>query len=224
MTRRLTDAVPGIRSEITPVLYCGAAWDGTIADVGNNRPHYQKGNFIMRFKLSLTRGTIAVMTLMMVALMLVISTGAGAQQPNRVYTSTTLNFSITLPEGWRLSGATTKSETYFDREGGEDDLAACVGTKGANTQLADHAVATIDLSDVKGTTDERTRQAGVPARRINGTAVSEGDPLVVYSIDLKPDPEARIIQLTIWGPPDVMKRASMRREVDLLISSFKPAH
>ena len=177
----------------------------------------------MRFKLSLTRSTIAVMTLMVVALMLVISTGAEGQQPNRVYTSTTLNFSITLPEGWRLSGATTKSETYFDREGGGEDLAACVGTKGANTQLADHAVENIDLSDFKSTLDETTRQAGVPARRINGTAVSEGDPLVVYSIALKPSPEAKIIQLTIWGPPDVMKRASMRREVDLLISSFKPA-
>src|SRR5258708_38112912 len=183
----------------------------------------KKGNFIMRFKPSLTRDTMAVMTLMMVALMLVISTGVGAQQPNRVYTSTTLSFSITLPEGWRLSGATTKSETYFDREGGGEDLAACVGTKGANTQLADHAVENIDLTKFKSAVDEMPRQAGLPARRIDGTAVSEGDPLVVFSIALKPRPDAKIIQLTVWGPPDVMKRASMRKEVDLLISSFKPA-
>jgi len=176
----------------------------------------------MRFKLSLTRSTIAIKTLMVVALMPVISTAAGGQQPNRVYTSTTLNFSITLPEGWRLGGATTKSETYFDREGGEEDLAACVGTMGANTQLADHAVENIDLTHFKSITDEMTRQAGLPARRIDGTAVSEGDPLVVFTIAIKPRPDAKIIQLTVWAPPDVMKRASMRKEVDLLISSFKP--
>src|SRR5260370_17233141 len=125
----------------------------------------------MRFKPSLTRDTSVVMTLMMVGCMLVISTGAGAQQRNRVYTSTTLNFSITLPEGWRLSGATTKSETYFDREGGGEDLAACVGTKGANTQLADHAVENIDLSDFKSTLDETTRQPGQPPRPIHGTPI-----------------------------------------------------
>jgi hypothetical protein len=160
---------------------------------------------------------------MIAALMLVISAGAEGQQSNRVYTSTTLNFSITLPEGWRLGGATTKSETYFDRDGGGEDLAACVGTKSANTQLADHAVENIDLTNFKSITDEMMRQAGLPARRIDGTAVSEGDPLVVFSIAIKPRPDAQIIQLTIWGPPDVMKRASTRKEVDLLLSSFKPA-
>lgn len=177
----------------------------------------------MRFKLSLTRSRIATKALMVVALMPVISAAAGGQQQNRVYTSTTLNFSITLPEGWRLSGATTKSETYFDRDGGEEDLAACVGTMGVNTQLADHAVENIDLTKFKSTADEMTRQAGLPARRIDGTAVSEGDPLVVFTIAIKPRPDAKIIQLTIWGPPDVMKRALMRKEVDLLISSFRPA-
>src|ERR1700732_1236304 len=177
----------------------------------------------MRFKLSLRGSTIAVKTLMIGALMLVISTATEGQQQNRVYTSTTLNFSITLPEGWRLGGATTKSETYFDRDGGEEDLAACVGTMGANTQLADHAVENIDLTKFKSITDEMTRQGGLPARRIDGTAVSEGDPLAVFSITIKPRPDAKIIQLTIWGPPDVMKRASMRKEVALLLSSLKPA-
>jgi len=177
----------------------------------------------MRFKLSLTLSRIAKKTLMVVALMPLISAAAGGQQQNRVYTSTTLNFSITLPEGWRLGGATTKSETYFDRDGGEEDLAACVGTMGVNTQLADHAVENIDLTKFKSTADEMTRQAGLPARRIDGTAVSEGDPLVVFTIAIKPRPDAKIIQLTIWGPPDVMKRALMRKEVDLLISSFRPA-
>jgi hypothetical protein len=177
----------------------------------------------MRFRLSLRGSTIAVKTLMIGALMLVISAAAGGQQQNRDYTSTTLNFSITLPEGWRLSGATTKSETYFDREGGEEDLAACVSTMGATTQLADHAVENIDLTKFKSSVDEMTRQAGLPARRIDGTAVSEGDPLVVLSIAIKPRADAKIIQLTIWGPPEVMKRASVRKEVDLLISSFKPA-
>lgn len=205
------------------MLYCVAAWDDTIADVGNNRPHYFEGDFIMRFNLSLTRSTIAVKASVIVALLLVISAAAGGQQQSRVYTSSAMNFSITLPEGWRLSGATTKSETYLDREGGEEDLAACVGTKGANTQLSDHAVENIDLTNFKSTVDEMTRQAGLPARRIDGAAVSEGDPLVVFSIAIKPRPDAKIIQLTIWGPPDVMKRASMRKEVELLISSFKPA-
>jgi hypothetical protein len=159
---------------------------------------------------------------MVVALMLVISAAAGGQQQNHVYTSVAMNFSITLPEGWRLGGATTASETYFDRDGGEEDLAACVGTKSANTQLADRAVENIDLTKFKSTVDEMTRQAGLPARRIDGTAVSEGDPLVVFSIAIKPRPDAKIIQLTIWGPPDVMKRATMRKEVELLISSLRP--
>jgi hypothetical protein len=180
----------------------------------------------MRFKLSLRATTTAMKTLMtaatMAALMLVISTAAVGQQQNRVYTSTEKNFSITLPEGWHLGGATTKSETYFDRDGGEEDLAACVGTMSVNTQLVDHAVENIDLTNFKSTTDEITRQAGLPARRIDGTAVSEGDPLVVFSIAIKPRPDAKIIQLTIWGPPEVMKRASMRKEIDLLLSSFKP--
>jgi hypothetical protein len=176
----------------------------------------------MRFNPSLRGSTIGTKTLVIVALV-VISMVAAGQQQNRAYTSTTLNFSLTLPEGWRLSGATTKSETYFDREGGEEDLAACVGTWSANTQLADHAVENIDLTKFKSTTDEIIRQGGLPARRIDGTAVSEGDPLVVFTIAIKPRPDAKIIQLTIWGPPDVMKRASMRKEVDLLISSFKPA-
>jgi hypothetical protein len=177
----------------------------------------------MRFKLSSMGSTIAVKTLMIGALMLVISTAAGGQQQNRVYTSSTLNFSITLPEGWRLGGATTASETYFDRDGGEEDLAACVGTMSAKTQLADHAVENIDLTKFKSETDEMTRQGGLPARRIDGTAVSEGDPLVVFSIAIKPRPDAKIIQLTVWGPPDVMKRASMRKEIDLLLSSLRPA-
>jgi hypothetical protein len=177
----------------------------------------------MRFKLPLRANAAALRTLMMAGIMLVISAAAAGQQQNRVYSSTELNFSITLPEGWRLGGATTKSETYFDRDGGEEDLAACVGTKDAGTKLSDHAVENIDLTHFKSITDEMTRQAGLPARRIDGTAVSEGNPLVVFSIAIKPRPDAKIIQLTIWGPPAVMKRASMRKEVDLLISSFKPA-
>jgi hypothetical protein len=182
-----------------------------------------KEEYHMRFNPSLREGTIGMKTLLIVALVLVISMAAGGQQQNHIYTSTEMNFSITLPEGWRLSQATTKSETYFDREGGEEDLAACVGTKGASTQLSDHAVENIDLTKFKSTVDEMTHQAGLPARRIDGTAVSEGDPLLVFSIAIKPRPDAKIIQLTIWGPPDVMKRASMRKEIDLLLSSFKPA-
>lgn len=140
----------------------------------------------------------------------------------RVYTSKSLNYSLKLPEGWKLNEAMTL-EDFFGKSG-DDDLGANVGTLPASTPLTDEAVVQhIDLSHFAKKSDEITGQAGFPARRINGTAISEGQHLMVRTIAIKPKEDASIIQLTIWGPPDDMKRPEIRQDVDLLLSSFKPA-
>jgi hypothetical protein len=140
----------------------------------------------------------------------------------RVYTSKNLKFSIKLPEGWKLDDA-LKSEEFFGKSGNED-LGANVGILPASTPLSDKAVIQhIDLSKFESKLDEMTRQADSPARRINGTAVSEGDHLTVFTISIKPRDDARIIQLTIWDTPADLKRPEISKDVDLLLSSFKPA-
>jgi len=140
----------------------------------------------------------------------------------RVYTSKNLNFSIKLPEGWKLIDA-LKSEEFFGKSGNED-LGANVGILPASTPLTDKAVVRhIDLDKFASKLDQMTQQAGSPARRINGTALSEGDHLTVFTISIKPSDDARIIQLTIWDSPADMKRPEISKDVDLLLSSFKPA-
>ncbi|HTC95215.1 MAG TPA: hypothetical protein VK699_17345 [Terriglobales bacterium] len=140
----------------------------------------------------------------------------------RVYTSKNLSYSIKLPEGWKLNDA-LKSEEFFGKSS-NDDLGANVSVLQASTPLSDKAVVQhIDLTQFESKLDEMTHQAGAPARRINGTALSEGQHLTVFTIAIKPRDDAKIIQLTIWGPVEDMKRPEISKDVDLLLSSFKPA-
>jgi len=140
----------------------------------------------------------------------------------RVYTSKNLNYSIKLPEGWKLNDA-LKSEEFFGKSDNED-LGANVGILPASTPLTDKAVIRhIDLDHFASKLDQMMHQAGSPARRINGTALSEGQHLTVFTIAIKPGDDAKIIQLTIWGPVEDMKRPEISKDVDLLLSSFKPA-
>jgi hypothetical protein len=168
--------------------------------------------------------TFAICTLLILA-----ATSSWAQEEKgtldpatRVYTSKNLNFSIKLPEGWKLNDA-LKTEEFFGKSGNED-LGANVSILPASTPLNDKAVVRhIDLTKFASKLDEMTHQAGSPARRINGTAVSEGEALTVLTIAIKPGDDARIIQLTIWDTPADMKRPEISKDVDLVLSSFKPA-
>lgn len=138
------------------------------------------------------------------------------------YANAKLNYAIALPKGWHVS-AETGAETFFGYRNG-DYPAAGVGTLPATMSLADAAVVGhIDLSDARVTRDAMIRQAGFPARRIDGAAVAEGEALSFSSIALKPGAGERIIQLTVWGDPKLMSRADISRQVEEMLRSFKPA-
>ncbi|HYM91870.1 MAG TPA: hypothetical protein VEW91_09590 [bacterium] len=136
------------------------------------------------------------------------------------YTNTELKYSISLPDGWSVIDNTGR-ETYFGRRGA-DYPGAAVGTLSASTRLTDDRVRHIDLNNLKVTRDTMTRQAGWPARRIDGTAVSEGDALLFYSIAIKPGDDAEIIQLTVWGPPALLSSGAIGQQVDQMLATFRP--
>ncbi len=173
--------------------------------------------------MTLSQRSFALAALALLAPAALAQADKGTFDPaTRVYTSQNLKFSIKVPDGWQPSPATTAVESYFDKKGNED-MGACVSTLDAGTPLAAEVVVHhIDLSQFKSTSDQMTTQAGWPARRIDGTAVSEGQKLVVFTISIKPGEKAEIIQLSIWGPPDDMSGEAVRKEVDLLLSSLKP--
>ena len=173
--------------------------------------------------MTLSRRSFVLVVLALLAPGALAQADKGTFDPaTRVYTSNNLRFSIKVPDAWQPSPATTSRETYFDRKGNEE-IGACVSTMAADTPLSAEAIVQhIDLTEFKSTSDQMTSQAGFPARRIDGTALSEGQKLVVFSIAIKPGEKAEIIQLSIWGPPDDMSGEAIRREVDLLLSSLKP--
>src|SRR5260370_8616907 len=81
----------------------------------------------------------------------------------RVYTSKNLNFSIKLPEGWKLIDA-LKSEEFFGKTGNED-LGANAGILPASTPLSDKAVIRhTDVNNFDSKLDAWTRRAARPAR------------------------------------------------------------
>ena len=137
-----------------------------------------------------------------------------------------VQFALPLPENWVLLD-TLPSEiffTYRGKKGADDDLAANAHSLSAGTPLADRQVIrAIDLG--KGPTvtrDKMVQQAGFPARRIDGTAISEGDKLFFSSIAIKPAANAAIIQLDIWGSPDIWRRPEIQRQVEDMLGSLKP--
>jgi hypothetical protein len=131
-------------------------------------------------------------------------------------------FAISLPEGWRVSSS-TGAEIYFDTKT-NSDIAAAVSLISATAPLDDQLVAKhIDLSNHVVTRDTLVQQAGFPARRIDGTAVSEGDQLSFSSIAIKPAADAAIIQLNAWGPRKLWQRPDIKRQIEDLLGSLKPA-
>ena len=130
-------------------------------------------------------------------------------------------FAIALPEGWQVTSS-LPSEIYFNTKT-NPDLVAVAGVMPARTPLADQLVAKhIDLSNRVVTRDTMVQQAGFPARRIDGTAVSEGDQLSFSSIAIKPAADAPIIQLDVFGPRKLWQRPDIKRLVEDILGSFKP--
>ena len=130
-------------------------------------------------------------------------------------------FAIALPEGWRLSSS-TGAEIYFSTNANAD-VAAVASLVPASTPLADQLVAKhIDLSNRAVTRDTMVQQAGFPARRIDGTAVSEGDQLSFSSIAIKPAANAATVQLSVWGPRNLWQRPDIKRQVEDMLGSLKP--
>jgi hypothetical protein len=129
-------------------------------------------------------------------------------------------FAIALPAGWRVSDS-TGSEIFFST--GVEGYGAAANLISASVPLADQRVAKrIDLSNRVVTRDTMIQQADFPARRIDGTAVSEGDKLSFSCIALKPTADAAIIQLNVWGPSNLWQRADLKRQVEDMLGSLKP--
>jgi hypothetical protein len=130
-------------------------------------------------------------------------------------------FAISLPEGWRVTSS-LPSEIYFSTST-NPDLVAVAGVMPGRTPLADQLVVKhIDLSNRVVTRDTMVQQAGLPARRIDGTAVSEGDQLSFNSIAIKPAADAPVIQLEVFGPRNLWQRPDIKRLVEDMLGSFKP--
>ncbi len=68
-----------------------------------------------------------------------------------------------------------------------------------------------------------TKQAGWPARRIDGTAVSEREALLFSSIAIKPGDDADMIQFSVWGPPALLSSGAIKQQADQMLATFRPA-
>jgi hypothetical protein len=136
------------------------------------------------------------------------------------YVNSAKKFSLTLPSCWQLTSE-LPSEVFFSCTGNEE-LGAAVEILAANTKLNDPAVVSrIDLSNRKVTKDVASMQAGLPARRIEGTARSEGQNLNFYAIAIQPA-TGPVIEVDIWATPADAKRPEMRKMIEAMLASFKP--
>ncbi|HLJ64416.1 MAG TPA: hypothetical protein VKT70_09935, partial [Stellaceae bacterium] len=130
-------------------------------------------------------------------------------------------FTVALGKNWTVS-STTPPEIFFELKS-NDHVVASAGLWGLDTPLSDPRVKAIDLSDFAPTKDSMLQQGGLPARRIEGAAVSEGEKLSVSSLAIKAAPDAPIVQLTIWGPPDIWTHPDIHGQVEGLLASFRVA-
>ncbi len=78
-----------------------------------------------------------------------------------------------------------------------------------------------ELEGMKITSDLREKSGGIEARVMEGTGTDDGD-MSFRAIALKPNENAGVIEMLIYGSPAEMKRLASRAIVDRIIRSLKP--
>lgn len=150
-----------------------------------------------------------------------VAMGANDALTGTKYTSP-LGYTITLPPDWKVTSE-TGAESFFSKTGADESLGASVGRRDASTDLmGPEVLKMIDLSDVKVKKDRKAGRHGVPARKIQATATSEGESLVVRALAIKPSGKSMVYMLQIWGPVMVMAEAQIKADAKRLFGSFAP--
>jgi hypothetical protein len=130
-------------------------------------------------------------------------------------------YSVWLPERWKI----TIENERLTAQSRDDQLYLVVAPlEDESAELLDDDVADFisdELEGMKITADVRERSGAIETRVMEGMGTDDGA-MSFRAIALKPNPDAGVIELLIYGPPAEMKRLASRAIVDRIIRSLKP--
>jgi uncharacterized protein YbdZ (MbtH family) len=130
-------------------------------------------------------------------------------------------YSVWLPDRWKI----TIENERVTAQSRDDQLYLVVAPlEDESANLIDDDVADFigdELEGMKITSDLREKSGAIEARVMEGIGTDDGA-MSFRAIALKPNENAAVIELLIYGPPGEMKRLASRTIVDRILRSLKP--
>jgi hypothetical protein len=159
--------------------------------------------------------------------------GTTSSVPAGSYRSTQYGYRLTFPSGWYYiqSEPGTKMSFEADMFCNSPDLAD--GSVWVEINFVPEGAALTDKSVVdvtRGEEDEDkfsvAKDAMVPhgggqARALEGNTMSDGDPMYYYALAVPAKARHTVLVAEIFGPPEVMQRPDMQKQVRAMLDSFQ---
>jgi hypothetical protein len=130
-------------------------------------------------------------------------------------------YSVWLPDRWKI---TIENEKLTAQSRDNKLYLVVAPLDDESASLLDDDVADFiagELEGMKITSDLREKSGGVETRVMEGVGTDDGD-VSFRAIALKPNENAGVIEMLIYGAPGEMKRLASRTIVDRILRSLKP--